>query len=132
MSVIQDSSDGRSPPIADAMTSPTKHSIVQESIAKCTACTRNAALFDDLSQGEFFSPSVLEVDRVLAVDDDEVDGSVIDWERAKLPGREEQEEEVEQLPQRQMLHGAEGFLTVKVWYGRFIAARWRVLVFTHI
>jgi hypothetical protein len=105
-----------------------------------TTGTRNAALFDDLASGEFFSPSVLAVDRVLAVDDDQVDTATMDWKNAALPARggegggvvtgikreTETETETETGAERgreendegavksQFLHSDEGFLTVKV------------------
>eukprot|EP01039_Chlorochromonas_danica_P006834 gene6834-7549_t len=42
-------------------------------------------LFDDLSKGECFPPAFLLIDRVLDVDDPDVDKETIDWEHAAIP-----------------------------------------------
>ena len=88
--------------------------------AKTTKCSCNGSLFDDLATGEFFNPSVLHVDRVLAVDDDHVDITTIEWKTTPLPpnsftgacegldkGKECDEE-------AQYLCSTEGYLTIKV------------------
>jgi hypothetical protein len=75
-----------------------------------TECTCNGTLFDDLSVGEFFSPSVMTVDRVLAVDDD-VDSGDIDWKNAPLPSLSRDGSASETM---RYLHTPEGFLTIKV------------------
>ncbi len=81
-----------------------------EDTTQSTLCTYNAVLFDDLSVGEFFSPSVLEVDRVLAVEDDDVDTRTVNWENAVLPGVDDEGGDNE----KEYLHGMDGYMTVKV------------------
>lgn len=42
-------------------------------------------LFEDLSKGEFVPPSYFQVERILDVDDPEVDMYKVDWETAMMP-----------------------------------------------